>query len=101
MKGPGGWQGLVVRGQDLLTPRLRTVIDREEFTLALALLHMGRRELSRIAEAPSRRLLHMLNLPAGSDITRVMRQIASLEREVREMKKALEENDPGPGAGSS
>lgn len=93
MSGLGGWQGWIVRGQDLLTPRLRTAIDSEEFTLALALLKVGRRELSRIAEGPSRRLLHLLNLPAGSDITRVMRQIASLEREVREMKKVLEARD--------
>jgi phage host-nuclease inhibitor protein Gam len=35
--------------------------------------------------------LHLLNLPAGSDVNRLLVQIAALEREVRELRKRLED----------
>ncbi|MET8430432.1 hypothetical protein [Nocardia sp. NPDC004860] len=42
-------------------------------------------------ERASRRLLHAFNLPAGSDINRVLTQIASLERSVRKLNNALDD----------
>ena len=45
----------------------------------------------RTTEAPSRRLCTCFNLPAGSDINRMLVQIASLERELRELRKRIED----------
>jgi polyhydroxyalkanoate synthesis regulator phasin len=45
----------------------------------------------RTLESVSRRLLHLLNLPAGSDIRRLREQIARLERQVVALSKDLDD----------
>ena len=57
----------------------------------IGLLQTLRGVVVRTTEAPSRRLLHLFNLPAGSDINRMLVQIASLERELRELRKSVED----------
>ena len=39
-------------------------------------------------EARSRRLWHLVNLPAGSDVARLRRQVAELDRELRRRRRA-------------
>ncbi|MDQ1515668.1 MAG: hypothetical protein QOE80_1498, partial [Actinomycetota bacterium] len=42
-----------------------------------------------------RRALHLLNLPAGSDVRALRNQVASLEREVRNLGKVLHDGKAG------
>ena len=44
-------------------------------------------------EGASRRMLHLLNLPAGSDIRRVREQLARVERRVAALSKELDDDD--------
>jgi len=44
-------------------------------------------------EGVSRRMLHLLNLPAGSDIRRVREQLARVERRLAELSKELDQAD--------
>lgn len=46
------------------------------------LSHRIRRELER----PSRLALHLLNLPAATDVRRLSEQVAALQRELRELE---------------
>jgi hypothetical protein len=39
-------------------------------------------------------VLHALNLPAGSDINRLLTQIAYVEREVRDLRKVIADETP-------
>jgi hypothetical protein len=49
------------------------------------------------AEGVSRRCLHALNLPAGSDIRRVRQQLARVERQLNQLSDEVSERDePGP-----
>jgi hypothetical protein len=52
--------------------------------------HLSRR-MQHEFEAHSRRLLHVLNLPAATDVRRLSEQVAALRREIR----SLEERDRG------
>ena len=70
-------------------PRLNAFARSEEFATLAALNRRGQVEVSRRLEHASRRALHVMNLPAGSDMNRLLTQIAHLEREVRELRKQL------------
>jgi hypothetical protein len=49
------------------------------------------------ADRRSRVMWHLLNLPAGSDIKRLSRQVASLDRELRQLRGELNgEIEDGP-----
>ena len=91
MSEPPMWQRAVVGAQSRTTPILRAAVDRQEVAAGIGLLQTLRSIVVRTTEAPSRRLLHLFNLPAGSDVNRMLVQIASLERELRELSKRIED----------
>jgi polyhydroxyalkanoate synthesis regulator phasin len=49
-------------------------------------LRLQRRVRGRV-ERQSRRALHLLNLPAASDVKRLSEQVAALRRELRELER--------------
>ena len=91
-----GWQGVVARLEDVVTPTADALVRSEAFAIAAGLVHRARREVRQQVERTSRRAWHLVNLPAGSDVNRVLAHIASLERQVRDLEKRLAD----VGAGS-
>jgi len=73
-----------------LAPRLEELVRTEGFASALGLAARTQAGVKRGLEARSRRLWHLMNLPAGSDVAHLRRQIALLDRELREVRRALE-----------
>lgn len=65
----------------------------EDFATVVALTRKTQGKLSELSERLSRRVLHSMNLPAGSDMNRLLTQIALLEREVRDLRKEVEQAD--------
>ena len=92
MSKPPAWQRAVLSVQARANPLLRAAVDREDVAGGIALVQAVRSGVVRAAEAPTRRLLHLANLPAGSDVNRLLVQIAALEREVRKLRKRVEDN---------
>ena len=92
MNGPPPWQRAVLAVQVRANPLLRRAVDHPDIAAGIALAQALRQDALRATEAPSRRLLHLLNLPAGSDVNRLLVQIAALEREVRELRKRVEDS---------
>ncbi len=72
---------------------LEELVQQERFAdvimLASRLNSAGRRTFER----STRRVLHLVNLPAGSDVKRLHEQIWALEREVRDLNKRLATSD--------
>ena len=71
----------------------------ETITLASAVRRRAESDLAEIA----RRGLHLFNLPAGTDISKVSHQVAGLEREIRQLNRRIEtlqagNNDDPPDA---
>jgi hypothetical protein len=48
------------------------------------------------AESLSRRSLHLLNLPAGSDVSRMREQLLRMERRLNQLTENVEELDERP-----
>jgi hypothetical protein len=73
-----------------VAPTVRSVVQHEAVGLSMAVATRVQRGLEQRAERASRNVLHALNLPAGSDVRRLLAQMAMVEREVRELGKALD-----------
>ena len=83
------WHQAVARVDEVIAPRADALVRSEAFTIAAGLAIRARRDAGRSLERASRRVWHLLNLPAGSDVNRLLGQLASLERQVRLLDKRL------------
>lgn len=77
--------------------RLEEVIGSERFAIAVGLASQAQKAVQRRTEKTTRRLLHVANLPAGSDITRILNELAQLQRQVRELAKQSGSGGTGSG----
>lgn len=59
----------------------------ETVTLAMAVERRARDDVAEFV----RRQLHLVNLPAGTDVQKVSNQIANLERQIRQLNRRLDE----------
>src|SRR3954449_10918767 len=71
-------------------PRLEDAVRSGTFLDALGVAARAQARVRRDLERQSRRVWHLINLPAGSDVTKLRRQVAELDREVRRVNTALE-----------
>ncbi|MEZ5376010.1 MAG: hypothetical protein R2733_05800 [Acidimicrobiales bacterium] len=69
----------------------------ELITIAAAVRKRAQSDLAEVA----RRGLHVFNLPAGTDISKVSQQVAGLEREIRQLNRRIEELQGGSGSNRS
>jgi hypothetical protein len=88
------WRQAVGTLDTAITPAVERVAHDETFGLLVAVLHRTRRGAGSRIERASRHLLHALNLPAGSDVNRLLTQIASVERELRDLRKSIADHGP-------
>ena len=85
------WRRAFDAAESTVGPHLERGIQSGAFTDAVVLTRRLRSGASRRLERDSRRVWHLLNLPAGSDVRRLRRQVASLDREVRLLRELLED----------
>ncbi len=71
----------------VLTKTLSNPDVIEWITLATAVRKRAESDVAELA----RRGLHVFNLPAGTDIAKVSKQVATLEREIRQLNRRLDE----------
>jgi hypothetical protein len=71
-------------------PKLTEVVQSEVVGLGVAVGVRVKRGVAARAERVSRHALHAFNLPAGSDVRRLLAQVALVEREVRELGKTID-----------
>ena len=74
-----------------LGSRINDFVRSEDFATLAALGHRAQTMYNEMSERMSRRALHAMNLPAGSDVNRLLAQLALLEREVRDLRKEVEQ----------
>ncbi|MBV9196711.1 MAG: hypothetical protein JO168_21435 [Solirubrobacterales bacterium] len=78
------------KAEEVVAPRLEDAVRSDPFLAALGLGARARARLRRDVERRSQWLWHLVNLPAGSDVTHLRRQVAELDRELRQVSIALE-----------
>ena len=84
-----------------LGPSLTAVARSEQFAIGVGLATQLQRAVQKQAARSTRRLLHSLNLPAGTDVSRLLAEIGELKKQVRQLSQQLEKAtaDGGPPAG--
>lgn len=85
------WRRAFDTAERAVAPHLERGVQSGGFTEAVVLVQRTRNGVYRRLERDSRRVWHLLNLPAGSDVRRLRRQVASLDREVRLLREALQQ----------
>ena len=98
MAGKPLWRRAFDRVEAPLGAALEEMTHSGTFADALGLAARTRAGLRRELERRTRRLWHMANLPAGSDVAQLRRQIAALDRELRQVRRALEQAERRRGA---
>lgn len=76
-------------------PPLAAFAQSEPFAVAVGLALRAQREAQARTERSTRRLLHLVNLPAGSDVTRILNELGRLQTQVRELSRQLGEAQKG------
>lgn len=89
--GTPAWKRAIDRLEETATPILDSVVRHEGVAIGAGLLGRVSGTVARSLERSSRRALHLLNLPAGSDIDRILTHVASLERTVRQLDHRIED----------
>jgi hypothetical protein len=86
------WKKLFDTADRTVGARVNEFARSENFAILAGLATRSRNELMTRFERSSRQWLHLLNLPAGSDVNRLLAQIGLLEREVRELRKQIDDD---------
>ena len=86
------WKQLFDAAERTVGSRVNEYARSENYSIVVGLAARLQREAADRSERMSRQFLHMANLPAGSDVNRLLGQIAKLEREVRELRKQIDDD---------
>jgi hypothetical protein len=84
------WRQAFDAGESAIAPLLEDLTCNEQVHVAVGLATQAKKAAQRRAERSMRRALHVLNLPAGSDVTRILNEIGKLQSDVRELSKRLD-----------
>jgi hypothetical protein len=74
-----------------LSPRLESLMQSEQFAVAIGLAARVQRSVEGELARTTRRVLHRLNLPAGTDVSRILNEIGQLRVQVRKLSDELDE----------
>jgi hypothetical protein len=86
------WLKLVLRGERIIGARVESAVHSDAYFDLVAELGRVKAMLTGRVEGVSKRILHLANLPAGTDIRRVREQLARMERRIVELSKELDEH---------
>jgi hypothetical protein len=94
------WLRVVLRVERAIGEPMESAVRSDTYFDVVTKTTRVRRTLVGAAEGVSRRCLHLLNLPAGSDIRSVRQQLARMERRLNQLSDEVSEIDePGPRSG--
>ena len=85
------WKQMFDAAERTVGARLNEFARSENYAIIVGLAARVQRDAAQRSQRMSRQFLHMANLPAGSDVNRLLEQIARLEREVRELRKQIDD----------
>ena len=87
---PPLWRQAFDAAERAVTPRAENLVRTSEFHVGAALIRRAQTLAKDSARGLTARAWHLINLPAGSDVSRLRAQIGSLDREVRRLSLQLE-----------
>jgi hypothetical protein len=84
------WLRLVLRAERAIGGPVEAAVRSDTYFDGVAKLNKTAARVSGAVEGVSKRGLHLLNLPAGTDIRRVHEQLARMDRRLVRLTKDLE-----------
>ena len=100
MSRPPLWRQVYDRVERAVAPRLEAGVQTGMFASTLAAAAKARADLNRrgseladLLGTASARGLHLVNLPAADDVTRLRAEILDLDRRVRDLTRQLDQAD--------
>ncbi len=84
------WLRAVYRLERAIGEPLESVLHSDTYFDLISESMRVRGRTGRTLEAVSRRALHLLNLPAGSDVRRLREQLGRVERELAQLGKTID-----------
>src|SRR2546421_10156160 len=94
------WLRAVIRLERAIGEPIESAVRSDTYFDVVSASTRVRRKMVGTAEGVSRRCLHLLNLPAGSDIRNMRQQLARMERRLNQLShdvSNLDEDGSGPG----
>jgi hypothetical protein len=79
-----------------VSPRVETLVHSDEFARTTAVIARARRQTGNRVNAVAARVLHLMNLPASTDLQRLRVQVGALDREVRRLSLQLDRDARKP-----
>ena len=95
------WRILFDAAEQRVGPAAEQLVRTDGFADAVGLVTRLNQESKRRAERALRQGWHLFNLPAGSDVKRLSEQVGRLERQVRDLRRQLDETTKGERHGGS
>ncbi len=92
------WRQAYDAAERAVAPRAEELVRTPYFSRGTALVRRAQNLAGRSVQNLTARAWHLVNLPAGSDISRLRAQIGSLDREVRRLTVQLESERRRAGA---
>ncbi|HUB04811.1 MAG TPA: hypothetical protein VMA76_07070 [Solirubrobacteraceae bacterium] len=97
------WLRVVLRVERAIGEPIESAVRSDTYFDLISTTTRVRRRVTGTAEGVSRRCLHLLNLPAESDIRGMRQQLSRMERRLNELSDDVAELDgsePPPGVGT-
>jgi hypothetical protein len=92
------WRQAFDAAERAVAPRAEDLVRSDYFALTTALARRAQNLAGGSLQGLAARAWHLVNLPAGSDISRLRAQVGSLDREVRRLTLQLESERRRAGA---
>jgi hypothetical protein len=71
--------------------RVESVVHSSTYFDVLSMSNHARARVAGAVEGVSKRVIHLVNLPAGTDIRRIREQLSRMERRLVELAKEMDE----------
>jgi hypothetical protein len=84
------WRQVFDAAERAVAPHAESFVRTPTFAVGAALVRRARTVVTDSAQGLTARAWHLVNLPAGSDVSRLRAQIGALDREVRRLSLQLE-----------
>ena len=89
MPGHPLWLKAVYKLERAVGERVETAVRSDAYFDLVASSQRSQKQVRALAEGISRRCLHMLNLPAGSDIRRLREQLGRMDRRLSRPRRTI------------
>src|SRR6184192_1843792 len=85
------WRRMFNAWNEQVGPRLEQMVRTEGFADQAAFFATLNRRRTEMAEAFTRRWMHLWNMPTASDVAALKRQVEGLDRQLHKVNKTLQE----------